>query len=81
MPTPQSPSQTAKVRHLTNHLISSTLLVLSLVEATFSMPITGSAAEEDTPFMACVMLTTEAGVTLDMNITVEINTTDGTGEV
>ena len=57
------------------------MIDLSLVEATFSLPITDSAAEEDTPFMACVMLTTEFGVTLDVNISVELNTTDGTGEI
>ena len=50
-------------------------------ETTFSLPITDSAAEADTPFMTCVMLTTEAGVTLAVNITVELNTTDGTGKL
>ena len=63
------------------YTVKTTLFMLLLTEATFSLPITDSAAEADTPFMTCVMLATEAGVTLDVNITVELNTTDGTGEV
>ena len=53
----------------------------SFVEAKFSLPITDSVAEADNLYIACVMLTTEAGVTLDVNISVNLNTTDNTGEV
>ena len=61
--------------------LQTTNFILSLIEATFSLPITESTAETDTPFRACVMLTTEVGVTLDVNISVELNTTDGTGVI
>ena len=83
MPTPRSPSQTVKVWHIYKQLnfILNNIFNLIFVEATFSLPITNSAVEQDTAFMACVMLTTEAGVTLDMNISVELNTTDSSGEV
>ena len=39
------------------------------------------SAEADSIYMTCVMLTTDVGVALDVNISVELSTTDGTGEV
>ncbi len=51
------------------------------VEATLSVPATASATEADSPFMACVMLATANGVSLDLDVVVELTTTDGTGEV
>ena len=48
-------------------------------EATFSIPTTASVEEADSPFMACVTLTTADGVMLDVDLVVELNTTDGTG--
>ena len=61
--------------------LQTTKFILSLVEAMFSLPITDARAEAETPFMACVILTTEVGVTLDVDIPVELNTTDVTGVI
>ena len=43
------------------------------------MPTTASVEEADSLFMACVMLTTIDDVSLDVNLVVLLNTTDGTG--
>ena len=48
-------------------------------EATFSVPTTESVEEADSLFMACVTLTTADSVILDVDLVVELNTTDGTG--
>ena len=45
------------------------------------MPTTASIEEVDSPFMACVMLTTAENVMLDDIIIVEINTNENTGEI
>ena len=44
------------------------------------MPATASIQEADSPFMACVTLTTADNAMLDTNITVELNTIDDTGK-
>ena len=50
-------------------------------EATFSVPATASVEEADSPFMACVMLTTASNVMLDVEVVVELNTVNDTGEI
>ena len=44
------------------------------------MPTTASIEEMDSLFMACVTLTTSDYVTLDVEVEVELNTVDATGE-
>ena len=50
-------------------------------EATFSVPTAASSAEADTPFVACVRLDTADGVSLGVDLVVELTTTDDTGEI
>ena len=44
------------------------------------MPTIASVDEADSPFMACVTLTTEDWVMLDVELVVELNTSDVTGK-
>ena len=63
-----------------NHAVFDIFLAMLHAEATFSVPTIASVEEADSIFMACVTLTTADNVMLDVEVVVELNTVNNTGE-